>query len=65
MLAPTYTDGEKASKDDVLSITDKNYSVDVRTAGGTVLPSVTVSRSLDPGDHEPQRASRRRSSASC
>ncbi|HEX5925686.1 MAG TPA: hypothetical protein VFY45_17770 [Baekduia sp.] len=30
-------------------------SVDVRTADGTVLPSVTVSRCLDPGDHEPQR----------
>jgi hypothetical protein len=34
---------------------DVRLSVDVRTAAGTVLPSVTVSRSLDPGDHEPQR----------
>jgi hypothetical protein len=34
---------------------DVRLSVDVRTAGGTVLPSVTVSRSLDPGNHEPHR----------
>lgn len=34
---------------------DVRLSVDVRTADGTVLRSVTVSRSLDPGDHEPER----------
>ena len=34
---------------------DVRLSVDVRTADGTVLPSITVSRCLDPGNHEPQR----------
>jgi hypothetical protein len=30
-------------------------SVEVTTTSGTVLPSVTVARTLDPGDHEPHR----------
>ena len=40
---------------DAARIYDIRLSVDVRTDDGTVLPSLTVSRSLDPGDHEPKR----------
>ena len=34
---------------------DVRLSMDIRTPDGTTLPSITVKRTLDPGDHAPKR----------